>query len=235
MLECLYKSGSDSKKLKKDNIKEIKSCINIKEGEYMNKRIIKTTFILVMVGILTLPAFAAVTGDPIKHYGLPLLITNAGQGPGGKMARLLVSQTKTLILDKDFFYKSEPVETDLKDRPYKVLMVIIGSSDKGLGASGITIEQEIARLKRIMKAAKDMKLPVVAVMLEKDKRSDVPTNPNEQCIDTICPYAEWMIVVKDANGDKRFDKLKEKYKIPLTIIDNAIDFTTLCKDIFKSN
>lgn len=205
-----------------------------RKGKRMNKRIISAIF-FVMFGLIALPIFAAVTGDPAKHYELPLLITNAGQGPGGKMARLLVSQTKTLVLDKDFFYKSEPVEADLKDRPYKVLMVIIGSSDKGLGASGITIEQEIARLKRIMKAAKDMKMPIIAVMLEKDKRSNVATNPNEQCIDTICPYAEWMIVVKDANTDKRFDKLKEKYKIPLTLIDNAIDFTSLCKEIFKSN
>ncbi|HPV59347.1 MAG TPA: DUF6305 family protein, partial [Rectinema sp.] len=111
-------------------------------------------------------------------------------------------------------------------------MVIIGSSDKGLGASGITIDQEIARLQRIVKASKEMKLPIIAVLLEKDKRSNVATNPNERCIDTICPYAEWMIVVKDGNTDKRFDKIKEKYHIPLTIIDNAIDFTSLCKQVF---
>jgi hypothetical protein len=175
---------------------------------------------------------AAPTGDPAKQYGLPMLITNAGQGPGGKMARLLVSQTKTIVLDTDYFYKSEPVEADLKDMPYKALMVIIGSSDKGLGASGITIDQEIARLQRVVKTAKEMKLPIIAVLLEKDKRSNVATNPNERCIDTICPYADWMIVVKDGNTDKRFDKLKEKYKIPLTLIDNAIDFTSLCKQVF---
>lgn len=196
----------------------------------------KGLFILLLVALLSciepFSVFAAISGDPIKQYGLPFLITNAGQGPGGKMARLLVSQTKTLELDKDFFYLAEPVEADLKERPYKVLMVIIGSSDKGLGASGITIDQEIARLQRIVKASKEMKLPIIAVLLEKDKRSNVATNPNERCIDTICPYAEWMIVVKDGNTDKRFDKIKEKYHIPLTIIDNAIDFTSLCKQVF---
>ena len=161
-----------------------------------------------------------------------MLITNAGQGPGGKMARLLVSQTKTIVLDTDYFYKSEPVEADLKDRPYQALMVIIGSSDKGLGASGITIDQEIARLQKIMKYAKEIKLPVIAVLLEKDKRSNVATNPNERCIELICQYADWMIVTTGGNTDKRFDKLKAKYNIPLTLIDNAIDFTALCKQIF---
>lgn len=188
--------------------------------------------LMLLCCLLPMAVFAASSGDPVKQYGLPMLITNAGQGPGGKMARLLVSQTKTIVLNTDYFYKSEPLENDLKDLPYKALMVVIGSSDKGLGASGITIDQEIARLQRMVKTAKDMKLPIIAVLLEKDKRSAVATNPNERCIDTICPYADWMIVVKDGNSDKRFDKLKEKYKIPLTLIDNAIDFTALCKQVF---
>lgn len=198
----------------------------------MRKRIVLLFIVAMISYIIPASLFAVPSGDPIKQYGIPMLITNAGQGPGGKMARLLVSQTKTLILNTDYFYKSEPLEADLKDKPYKALMVVIGSSDKGLGASGITIDQEISRLQKIMKAAKEMKLPIIAVLLEKDKRSNVATNPNERCIDTICPYAEWMIVVKDGNTDKRFDALKSKYKIPLTIIDNALDFTSLCKQVF---
>jgi len=187
---------------------------------------------LLLAAMLPASIFAASSGDPIKRYGFPFLITNAGQGPGGKMARLLVTQTKTIALDQDFWYKSEPVEKDLKERPYKALMVVIGSSDKGLGASGITIDQEIERLEKMVKTAKEAKMPIIAVLLEKDKRSNVATNPNERCIDTICPSAEWMIVIKGGNTDQRFDKLKQKYKIPLTIIDNAIDFTSLCKEIF---
>jgi len=187
---------------------------------------------LLIAAMLPASIFAASSGDPIKRYGFPFLITNAGQGPGGKMARLLVTQTKTIALDQDFWYKSEPVEKDLKERPYKALMVVIGSSDKGLGASGITIDQEIERLEKMVKTAKEAKMPIIAVLLEKDKRSNVATNPNERCIDTICPSAEWMIVIKGGNTDQRFDKLKQKYKIPLTIIDNAIDFTSLCKEIF---
>ena len=198
----------------------------------MQKRMTIALFMASLFCAVSTTAFAASSGDAIRQYELPMLITNAGQGPGGKMARLLVSQTKTIILDKDFWYKSEPVEADLKERPYKALMVIIGSSDKGLGASGITIDDELARLQKMVKAAKDGKLPIIAVLLEKDKRSTVATNPNERCIDTICPAAEWMIVVKAGNSDGRFDKIKAKYGIPLTLIDNAIDFTTMCKQIF---
>jgi len=194
----------------------------------------RTALLFLAVLFVLMPAivFAASSGDPIKQYSLPMLITNAGQGPGGKMARLLVSQTKTIVLDSDYWYKSEPVEADLQERPYKALMVVIGSSDKGLGASGITIDQEIARLQKMVKWARDNKMPIIAVLLEKDKRSTVATNPNERCIDAICPFADWMIVTKGGNTDQRFDKLKAKYKIPLTLIDNAIDFTELCRKVF---
>lgn len=180
-------------------------------------------------------AFAAVSGDEIKTYQAPFLITNAGQGPGGKMARLLVSQTGTLVLDTDYFYDSEPGAEGhgtLDDREYNCLVVVIGSTDKGLGASGITIEDELARLEKMVAHAKEINLPIVAVLLEKDKRSEIPTNANERCIDAICPNAEWMVVVAEGNTDGRFDALKEEYGIPLTIIDTTLDFTQLAKDAF---
>ena len=187
---------------------------------------------LVLVVALT-SVSAAISGAAVKTYGLPMLITNAGQGPGGKMARLLASRANTIVLDKEYFYKSEPQEADLKDLPYSCLMVVIGSTDKGLGASGITIDQEVARLEKMVGWAKSINLPMVGVLLEKDKRaSGIPTNPNERCIDTIMPYCEWMIVVKDGNKDGRFTKISEQYNIPLTIIDTSLDFTNLVKQAF---
>ena len=189
--------------------------------------------VLMVLGFAT-TAFAGINGE-VKTYGTPFLITNAGQGPGGKMARLLVSQTGTVVLDTDYFYDSEPgVEGDgtLDDRDYTCLVVVIGSTDKGLGASGITIDDELARLEEMVAHAKEIELPIVAVLLEKDKRSDIPTNANERCIDAICPNAEWMIVVADGNTDGRFDAISEEYGIPLTIIDTTLDFTELAKQAF---
>ena len=190
--------------------------------------------IVMMLGLAT-TAFAAISGDEVKTYNTPFLITNAGQGPGGKMARLLVSQTGTLTLDTDYFYDSEPGAEghgNLDDMEYSCLVVVIGSTDKGLGASGITIEDELARLEKMVAKAKELEMPIVAVLLEKDKRSDISTNANERCIDAICPNADWMIVVADGNKDGRFDALKEEYGIPLTVIDTTLDCTELAKQAF---
>ena len=42
-------------------------------------------------------AFAAVTGAEAPKGEEPLLITNAGQGPGGKMGRLLVTRAEAAV------------------------------------------------------------------------------------------------------------------------------------------
>lgn len=202
----------------------------------MRKIICSILCIALMLSLTS--AFAAVSGDEALTYEGPILITNAGQGPGGKMARLLMGQTGTITLDTDFFYDSEPGSgaeghitlDDLAN--YNALMVVIGSTDKGLGASGITIEDELARLEKMVAKAKELEVPIIAVLLEQDKRSTISTNANERCIDCICPNADWMIVVANGNTDDRFDAIKAETNAPLTVLDTTLDFTELCKTAF---
>lgn len=196
------------------------------------KRSLSLLLLVALVILLPMQSLADVSGDEVPSFKTPFMITNAGQGPGGKMGRLLIKQAKQLELDKDFFYVDVPYRADVLERTYNCIVIVIGSTDKGLGATGITIDQEIERVNEVMAAAKEKEIPVVAVLLEKDKRSDIPTNANERCIDAVCPLSSLMIVVKDANTDGRFDKLKEKYEIPLLVIDSSMDFIELSKRIF---
>ncbi|HOG28197.1 MAG TPA: DUF6305 family protein, partial [Vicinamibacterales bacterium] len=116
-------------------------------------------------------AAAAVSGAAPPKGQTPLLITNAGQGPGAKMARLLLQRTGAV---SDFDYNAEPQPADLAAKPYKTLMVVLGSTAKGLGASGITIDDEIARLNAMMAEAKKLKLQIVCVLLEGKTRRGKP-------------------------------------------------------------
>ena len=187
--------------------------------------------IVMMLGLAT-TAFAAISGDEVKTYNTPFLITNAGQGPGGKMGRLLVSRAGTLTEDEDFYYVDVPYAADVDARDYSAIVIVIGSTDKGLGATGITIDQEIARVDEVVARANEKGVPVIAVMLEKDKRSDVKTNSNERCIDAVCPHASWMIVTADVNTDGRYDAFKAENGTPLTILDSSMDFISLVQQAF---
>lgn len=192
------------------------------------------SLVLMMCVLMTIPmfAFAAVSGDEPLTIGTPFMITNAGQGPGGKMGRLLVSRAGTLTEDEDFYYVDVPYAADVDARDYSAIVIVIGSTDKGLGATGITIDQEIARVDEVVARANEKGIPVIAVMLEKDKRSDVKTNSNERCIDAVCPHASWMIVTADVNTDGRYDAFKAENGTPLTILDSSMDFISLVQQAF---
>lgn len=192
------------------------------------------SLVLVLCAILTLPlaASAEISGDPVLNIKTPIMITNAGQGPGGKMGRLLVSRAGTLTEDEDFYYVDVPYAADVDAREYGAIVIVIGSTDKGLGATGITIDEEIKRVDEVMARANEKNIPVIAVMLEKDKRSEVPTNANERCIDAVCPTSSWMVVIKDVNTDGRYDAIKAEKNIPLTLLDSSMDFMQLAQQAF---
>ncbi len=173
--------------------------------------------------------YAAVTGAPPVKGQTPLLITNAGQGPGAKMSRLLVQRSGAVT---DFDYNAEPRPADLQKRPYKTVMVVLGSTAKGLGASGITIDQEIERLTAMIAEAKRLKLQIVAVLLEGKARRGKPGGADERCIDAIAPHAQYLVVKKDGNEDGRFDAIARKTGAPLTLIDDAMDFGEVVKRMY---
>ena len=182
--------------------------------------------VAVAVMISVMPAHGAVSGAAPVKGRLPLLITNAGQGPGAKMARLLLQRTGVV---SDFEYNAEPKPADLKAKPFKTLMVVLGSTAKGLGASGITVDQEIERLTAVIAEAKKLKIQIVAVLLEGKSRRGKPGGADERCIDAIAPFANALVIKKDGNEDGRFDAIAKKTGAPLTLIDDAMDFGDVVK------
>jgi hypothetical protein len=179
--------------------------------------------------LAAVPAHAAITGAPPVKGSVPLLITNAGQGPGAKMSRLLVQQAGVVT---DFEYNAEPKVADLQKKAFKTMLVVIGSTAKGLGASGITIDQELERLNAMIAEAKRQKVQIVALLLEGKTRRGKPGGADERCIDAVAPHAQYLIVKKDGNEDGRFDVIARKTGAPLTIIDDALDFKEVVKRMY---
>jgi hypothetical protein len=185
--------------------------------------------VMIFVVSAAVGARAAVSGAPPAKGALPLLITNAGQGPGAKMSRLLVQRTGVV---SDFEYNAEPQVADLKTKSFKTMFVVLGSTAKGLGASGITVDQEIERLNAMMAEARKQKIQVVAILLEGKARRGKPGGADERCIDAVAPLAQYLVVKKDGNEDGRFDAISKKTGAPLTLIDDAMDFSVVVKQMY---
>lgn len=179
---------------------------------------------------------AKITGADLKTYDCPFLLTSGGQGAGSKTLRLLLNQTKKFNygVDGDFFLEDEtPARYSYIDSgKYKALVIVMSVTEKGLGASGITIEDEIGFLKEVIKKAQAQNMPIIAVSMEKDARSKISTNGNERVIDTVCPYADWIISLTVNNADGRFTALGEKYNIPVTLVDKPLELVKVLPSIF---
>jgi hypothetical protein len=196
----------------------------------MKKKVMLGILIVFLCSCFLLMANGKITGDEPVKAGEPLLITNAGQGPGGKMARLLVIRSEAV---EDWTYNAEPEPEDLEEKPYKTMLVVIGSSAKGLGASGITIDDEIDRLNRMIKKAKELGIQIVAAQIEGKARRDREGGPNERSIDAIAPYADYIIIKDDADFDGKFTKISQENNIPMTVIEDTVEFTEVIKAMYS--
>lgn len=163
------------------------------------------------------------------------LLTNAGQGTGRKMMEAQFLATKTFKKSTDFISNAEPGKentmivdfTDDQGKIVKAVVVAIGSTAKGLGASGITIDDEIARLDKMVQEIKKQKLLLIAIHIEGQvRRGD---SANERSIDAIAPFADYIVVTKDSNYDGKFTTIATEKKIPLTVLENQLEIQKIIR------
>ena len=129
------------------------------------------------------------------------------------------------------------VYTDLvkfpKGTPYRSIIFAIGASLKGMGASGLTIETEEARLKRVIDYCKQNKIFIIAVHVGGTALRGAPGSDNEKMIDAVAPFADYLIVTKESNKDARFTKIAQSRKVPLTEVDYALDLVGILKQVYQ--
>jgi len=196
----------------------------------MRKNLVLSILVLFVFLCVLLMSSAKITGDEPVKAEQPLLITNAGQGPGGKMARLLVMRSQAV---EEWDYNAEPEPEDIDGKGYKTMLVVIGSSSKGLGASGITIDDEINRLNLMIEKAKELDIQIIAAQIEGKARRDREGGPNERSINAIAPHADYLIVKEDADFDGKFTKIAEENEIPMTIIEDSVELTEVIKAMYS--
>ena len=133
---------------------------------------------------------------------------------------------------EDLTYNAEPKPEDLVAGGFKTMIVVIGSSAKGLGASGITIDQEIVRLDAMMAKAKELGIQVIAAHIEGKARRGKPGSADERSIDAIIPLADQIVVNTEGDTDGKFTNLAKEKNIPITYLDSAMDLGEFVKTMY---
>jgi hypothetical protein len=211
----------------------------------------KSTVIFLALAGLSMMVFAQ--GPQIKA-SLPVLTTSAGQSNDVNTVNIVMEEAELKydycdvpsvemlqagvgLAGKesgDGFHVESTTDTAKypKGTPFKTVIFAIGSSLKGMGASGLTIEAEEARVKKLIDYCKKNKITVIGVHVGGEAARGPAGSDNERMIDAVAPLADYLIVTKDSNKDGRFTKLVEKSKAPLVQIDYALGLVEIMKKAF---
>jgi len=221
--------------------------------KYLRKSFYFLIIFSVIAGLFS--NFPLVAQTKIPKASLPVLTTSAGQSNDVNTINIILEEAGIKydycdVPDVDLIKsgvgladrESGPgfhveVYTDLskypKGTPYKTIIFAIGASLKGMGASGLTVEAEEARLKRIVDYCQKNKIFIIAVHVGGSALRGAPGSDNERMIDAVAPYADYIIVTKDSNKDGRFTNIAKARNIPLTEVDYALDLVNIFKQVFQ--
>jgi hypothetical protein len=217
----------------------------------MNKR----TFLGLAAASVVLAATFLIAGQAPPKVGLPVLTTSAGQSTDVTTLNIVLDEagitydycdvpTPEMVADgaglggresgPGFHVESTTDSSKYPaGTPYKAVIFAIGASLKGMGASGLTLDSEEARLKKVIDFCKQKKIFVMAVHIGGESKRGPAGSDNERMIDAVAPYADYLVVTKDSNKDGRFTKLSQSKKIPLTEIEYALGLVDIVKQIFQ--
>ena len=209
--------------------------------------------IAILAACAVLLAGATASGQTPPKAGLPVLTTSAGQSTDVETLNIVMEEAgikydycdvptvdmlaagvglggRTSAAGFHVEVQTDPAKFPA-GTPYKAVIFAIGASLKGMGASGLTLESEEARLKKLIDFCKQKKILVMAVHIGGESKRGAPGSDNERMIDAVAPFADYIVVTKDSNKDGRFTKIAKAKNIPLTEIDYALNLVEIVKQV----
>jgi len=193
----------------------------------------KRISMIAFCGALLLAAvpFLSAQARPVKA-GTPVLLTSCGQSPGPVMLKVILQKVGVPL---DLTLLAAP--SDLKTKPYKSVIIVMGASLKGMGAAGISIDDELKRVAALIDEAKKLKITVIGAHIEGMKRraqgADAGDTTDEQSIDAVAPKSDILLINKEGDSDGRFTTIAKAKGIPMITVEKNLDLVKECEKLFK--
>jgi len=202
----------------------------------------KTIVILVFLFcISTFYSFPSRLTDPPQAH-LPVLITSCGQSPGATMLKVIFMRLKLDFQPKAYEVNPLATSDDLKamikaGTPFKSMIIVMGASLKGMGAAGISIDDELSRIGNLIEEARAQNITIIGAHIEGMKRraqgAVVGDNTDELSIDKVAPNCDFLIINKEGNTDNRFTVIADEKNLPLVEVEKNLDLLEELSKIFK--
>jgi hypothetical protein len=178
-------------------------------------------FSIVLIGLFVFIAMASAASN--EKYEQPILVTSAGQSADVTLVNMLC---KKLSLNAKAVNMAKT--SDLGGM--KTLVIVAGFSSKGLGAAGISRDQELTRVKELIVSAKEKKIKIVMMHIGgKPRRGNQSDDFNKIASES----ASHMIVVKQGNEDQFFSKIADANKIAIDLVEKISETSQPLSALFK--
>ena len=152
----------------------------------------------------------------------PVLITSFGQSADVSMLDALMKK-----VGAEYTFDATASAEDAAG--YKTIIIASGASSKGLGAAGISQEDEIARAEAIAQTAKDNDITVIVAHMGGAARRGTLS---DQFSDLALGCADYIMVVEEGNDDGKFSDAATDAGIPITMLYTIADAVTPLQEIF---
>lgn len=204
-------------------------------------RILWASALIVMLGLGL--ASGVCLGGQAKPEGLempdklpklqgPVVVTTCGQSPGAMMVRMLCKQIG-LPCDQNDMLTASDLESasKSKDKAYKTLIITMGTSLKGMGAAGVEVDEEVARINALIATARKLGIFVIGAQIEgSSRRTD---EYDEKSNRAVSPQSDLLIVRKEVDQDQYFTNVAKQKNIPIIRTKEALDFGYVFKVLFS--
>jgi porphobilinogen deaminase len=207
------------------------------------KRIHKLSTLSLVFSLFIFSSYSIPESQPeIPETGLPVLITSCGQSPGPIMLKVVFMRLKLEAEPKAFEVIELATAEDLKameeaGTPYKSLIIVMGASLKGMGAAGISIDDELSRTSKLIEEARRQGITIIGAHIEGMKRraqgAAVGDNTDELSIDAVAPKSDLLVIIKEGNTDGRFTTIANEKNIPMIEAEKTLDLLSEFKKLFQ--
>ncbi len=166
----------------------------------------------------------------------PVLLTSCGQSPGPAIIKVVL-QRLGLPFDLEPLATASLLQKKKEaGQPYGSVIIVMGASLKGMGAAGISIDDEIKRISRLIEEARQQGIKVIGAHVEGLKRraqgAAAGDTTDEQSIDAVAPASDILLVNKEGNSDGRFTAIARSKKIPLIEVEKNLDLMAELSKIY---
>ena len=203
----------------------------------MKSNIIKRIPRIFILALLISAVSFAANPSVAQTAGEPVLLTSCGQSPGPVRLKIFLQK-----LNINFDYNLQAKASDLvsknkEGKPYKSLIIVTGASLKGMGAAGVSMDDELARTKSLIAEAKKQGIKIIGSHIEgmarRSQGASSGDNTDEMSIDAVCNVCDFMIVKKEGDSDGRFTTISKGKNIPLILFDMNTEISDVLKKVYN--